>query len=116
MDTTAAQSLSLACLAQTHLLWFETEYTHPEDEFDPEIFTFELGVRPSGVVDLWCYINDPYNSSPAGHVGYVYPNGQVCEKVDSEGWPGNYLDVAQTSRYDITYCRELAQSLATAFG
>lgn len=103
-----AQQLSLACLAQVTLYNESLQY----DDFDPADLLFEIGLRPSGVVDLWCYCNDPYNGTPACHVGYVYPNGQVQEKVDSEGWPGNYLDVVKTSSFDITYCPELAEMLA----
>jgi hypothetical protein len=110
MNQTDDQTLSLACLAQLTLL--NTEFNTDPGDFVSDDFLFTLGVRPSGVVDLWVTYNDQFNAAPACHVGYVYPNGQTCEKVNNEGWPENYCDVVKLVDYNITYNRDFAQLLA----
>ena len=76
---TPAQLSVFQTTALEHMIQDFNGWADPGD--DPvayaDNFVFSYAVRPSGVADLFYYVNDPYNGSPNFPLCYVYPSGKV---------------------------------------
>ena len=89
-DTTLTPATTLAHAVHTHLRWLQAEcFDDVEDETDAVQFVTTL--RPSGVIDLFCYTDANFYNP----VGYVTTTGNfVWYKGTDETYPATYWEKA----------------------
>ena len=89
-ETTFTPATTLAHAVHTHLRWLQAEcFDDVQDE--TEALRFVTAVRPSGVIDLFCYTDATYYNP----LGYVTKNGNFIEYTGThETYPPTYWEVA----------------------
>ena len=105
---TPAQIAAFQTAGLQHLV--EEFHGWADDGEDPiafaELFVFNYAVRPSGVADLFYYVEDPFQGCPNFPLVYVYPNGKVVHH-NVESFDDCYLDnVTSVADFEVAYTAE----------